>query len=563
MYSNTNFYFVSYSMICVLRFMFNVLCSMFYILCSMFYVLCSMFHVLCSMFHVLCSIFHESKISVKICNHQHLNMAGKKIVIIGAGFGGLSAAILLAKEGFKVTVLEKNNQPGGRAGQFSENGFTFDTGPSWYMMHHAFEDFFKLAGKDYRDYYEIERLDPTYRAFFDGEQFDISADIDKVYTLFESIEKGSSQRLKKILNESEYLYKKAIPFLQKPFLTPFDFLELEFAFQFIKKRLFRSYENYINSNFKDKRLQDLLSWHTVFLGGTPASVPALYILMLYADLKLGTFYPKGGMHQVVQALYRLAKEYGVTFEFESPVEKINVIKGRAKEVITPNKTYLTDIILSNADYHHTEQQLLEEEWRNYPKSYWDKVTMSPSTFLIFLGLDKNLDNLLHHNYYFSNDSSSHFKSIQGEKEWPSNPSYYISVPSKSNNKISPEGGENIMLLVPVAAGLEDSEVIRERMGKNVLNHFENLIGTSIKDSIKVQKTFAHNDYLHGYNAYKGNAFGLANTLFQTGSFRPRIRSRKVKNLYFAGTTTVPGIGMPLAVISAQVTSKQILKDYGK
>ncbi len=491
-------------------------------------------------------------------------MASKKnIVIIGAGFGGLSAAILLAKEGFDVTILEKNNQPGGRAGQFSEDGFTFDTGPSWYMMHHAFEDFFKQAGKDYRDYYEIERLDPTYRAFFDSEQFDISADIDKVYALFENIEKGSSQKLKKVLNEAKYLYEKAVPFLQKPFLSPLDFLEFEFAYKFITKRLFRSYESYIATNFKDKRLRDLLSWHTVFLGGTPASVPALYILMLHADLELGTFYPKGGMYKVVEALYKLSQEYGVNFKFDSPVEKIKVTNGKAKEVITAVKTIPTDIVLSNADYHHTEQKLLDPEWQQYPSSYWGEVTMSPSTFLIFLGLDKKIDNLLHHNYYFSNDSLSHFKSIQEEKDWPGNPSYYISVPSKSNSKINPMDGDNIMILVPVAPGLEDNKTIRNEMEQKVLNHFSQLIGANLKDHLEVQKTFAHNDYINGFNALKGNAFGLANTLFQTGSFRPRIKSRKVKNLYFSGTTTVPGIGMPLAIISAQVTSKQILKDYGK
>ena len=487
----------------------------------------------------------------------------KKIAIIGSGFGGLASAALLAKIGFKVTVYEKNSLPGGRAMYFQEGDYKFDMGPSWYMMPEVFEKYFSQFDRKPSDFYQLSRLNPTYRAFHNQGYHDISADYDKLSNLFDQLEPNSSRSLDKLIKLAKLLYEQSMHrFIYKDFTSIWDFVDLKFGFEFITKRLFVSYDKLIKKNIYHPLLQKLLLWHTVFLGGTPKNVPALYVLMIYVDIILGTYYPQGGMYEVVKAFKELGEEWGVEYNFNSEVDEISIKNGKAVGVVVDGQFHQADIILANADYHHVEQNLIPEGYRSYSEQYWSSRQMSPATYLLFLGLNCKLNKLLHHNYYFSEQWDQHFSCIIDKPSWPPDYSFYISCRSKSDPSVAPEGGENLMILIPVAPGLEDSEQIRKKYSQQLIYKLEKLTGINISNHIEVMKISTHRDQIAQYHAFQGNSFGLANTLWQTGSFRPGNQSAKVKNLFFVGTHTVPGIGMPLSVISAQVISQKIGKIYG-
>lgn len=490
-------------------------------------------------------------------------MKKKKAVIIGAGFGGLSCAAVLAERDFEVTLIEKNKIPGGRAGYFEENSFRFDTGPSWYMMPEIFDSFFGRFGKSTEDFYSLERLNPSYRAFFGKDFVDLSADTNDVLCIFEKRERGSAKQLKQILALAKHLYELSL----KNFLyRDSDFkslLNLEMANIIMGNGLLGSYDSYVKKRIKDKDLRKLLMWHTVFLGGTPKNVPALYILMLYVDMGIGTYYPSGGMFRVSEAFKDMAELLGVKFVFGKKVQKIVVKNSKATAVDLFGELIEADIVICNADYNHVDAQLLDPEWRSYSDLRWEKRTMSPGTFLCFLGINRKIDGILHHNYFFSEHWDNHFDSILEKPRWPEEYSYYVSCRSKSDRSVAPENSEDIMMLVPVAPGLRDDDGTRERFKEDLLDKFEKDLGEKIRDSISVVKIHTHRDQIQKYNAYKGNSFGVANTLFGTGPLRPANQSKKVRNLYFAGTGTIPGIGMPLSVISGQVTAEKIIKHYEK
>ncbi|MBN1620475.1 phytoene desaturase [candidate division WOR-3 bacterium] len=490
-------------------------------------------------------------------------MKKKRVIIIGAGFGGLSCAAVLADRGFRVTLIEKNGIPGGRAGYFEKNGFRFDTGPSWYMMPEVFSSFFGQFGKSAQDFYLLKRLNPSYRAFFGKDFVDLSADTEDIFDIFEKREKGSAKELKQILALAKNLYELS---LKKFLYRDSDFkglLNPEMANILIRNGLLGSYDSYIKRKIKDKDLRKLLMWHTVFLGGTPKNVPALYILMLHVDMVIGTYYPAGGMFRVAEAFKDMAKMLGVKFVFSEKVQKIIVKNSKATAVDCSGDLIEGDIVVCNADYNHVETQLLDPEWRSYSDLRWEKRTMSPGTFLCFLGINKKIDGILHHNYFFSEHWDSHFASIAEKNRWPEEYSYYVSCRSKSDRSVAPENSEDIMMLVPVAPGLRDDDETRERFKEVLLDKFEKDLGEKICDSISVSKIHTHRDQIKKYNAYKGNSFGVANTLFGTGPLRPANHSKKVRNLFFTGTGTIPGIGMPLSVISGQVTAEKIIKSYDK
>jgi len=490
-------------------------------------------------------------------------MSSGEVIIIGSGFSGLATAALCAKQGFHVVVVEKNDQPGGRASVWKEGGFTFDMGPSWYLMPDVFERYFAEFGKKPEDLMNLVRLDPSYRVFFgEGDTMDIHADLNKNLANFDKMEENGAEKMKKYLESARYQYDIAMnEFIYKDYQHLTDFFNRKLVMEGAKLHMFDKLDHYAQRFFQNPKIRKILEYNIVFLGGTPYNTPALYALMSHVDFNLGVWYPIGGMGKLVEAFYKLGESHGVEYRFNEEVKKIEIEKKRAKKVVTNSDTYEADIFVVNADYAYAETQLLDKKHQTHPQKYWEGKSIAPSALLFFLGLNKRLDNLIHHNLYFHPDWEKHFDTIFKKPAWPDEPSYYVSCPSKTDDSVAPKDGENIFILVPVAPGLDDNPKIREIYYEKILGHLENLIKESIKDSVVVKRSFAHNDFSQLYNAYKGTALGFAHTLRQTAIFRPRHKSKKVQNLYYTGHYTHPGIGVPMVVISSQILSKVIGSEY--
>jgi phytoene desaturase len=493
----------------------------------------------------------------------------KNLVIIGSGFAGLSAACFMAKAGWRVTVLEKNDAPGGRARQLQIHGFSFDMGPSWYWMPDIFERFFHEFNKTVADYYELIRLDPSYRIYWQDGITDIPADHHAIRNLFESIEPGSGKKLDLYLKEAAYKYKTGMNKLAyKPGLSITEFFDKDLLAGIFKLDVFTSIKKHIGKYFKHPHLQQLLEFPVLFLGALPERIPALYSFMNYADIKGGTWFPKGGMYKIVEAIYKLAVDLGVQFHFNKNVIKIDVdgncaTKINAKDNDDSFSTYNADVVIGNADYHHIENKLLPAAYRNYSKDYWNKRTMAPSCILYYVGVNKKLENISHHSLFFDTSFDVHAKEIYETRQWPYDPLFYLSANSVSDESLAPRGCENLFFLIPVAAGLkDDTEELRDFYFNKILSRFEKRVNQSIKQHIIVTRSFAYSDFIHDYNAYKGNAYGLANTLMQTAIFKPSIKNKKIKNLFYTGQLTAPGPGVPPALISGEIVAKYVIKLFG-
>ncbi len=486
----------------------------------------------------------------------------KSVVIIGAGFAGLSSAAFMAKEGWKVTVIEKNGTAGGRAQQLKADGFTYDMGPSWYWMPDVFERFFQQFGKQVSDYYSLTRLNPSYRVYWqDGSSTNIPAHYRQLKEVFENFEKGAGEKLDKYLEEAAVKYKTGMQDLvYKPGQSVAEFLDWNLLKNVFKLDVFTSIKSHVARYFTDERLRQLMEFPVLFLGALPQDTPALYSLMNYADIIGGTWYPEGGMFSIVLAMQTVAEELGVIFKFDEAVKEIVIEKGRAKKLVTAKGEYRADAIISGADYQFTESHLLPEQYRSYSDAYWDKKVLAPSCLLYYIGLNKKLDNVLHHSLFFDVPFGAHAAEIYTSPKWPTDPLFYLSVPSKTDATVAPPGYENLMILIPIASGLEgDTETVREHYFKNVIGRLEKHTGQAIADAIIYKKTFSVSDFVTEYNSYKGNAYGLANTLWQTAVFKPSCRSKKVSNLFYTGQFTVPGPGVPPSLISGEVVSKQVIK----
>tara|TARA_B100001758_G_scaffold135995_1_gene117169 strand:- start:1878 stop:3356 length:1479 start_codon:yes stop_codon:yes gene_type:complete len=485
----------------------------------------------------------------------------KNICVIGSGFSGISSATYLASQGHNVYILEKNSKLGGRARQFSAKGFTFDMGPSWYWMPDVFEKYFKDFGKDINDYIKLKRLDPSYKVFFDDEVIDIPADYNSLKDLLDSMEEGSGDKLDEFLAQAEKKYKVGIENLvYKPGLSLSEFIDKDTISGIFKLDVFKSMYNHIRKYFKNEKIIKLLEFPVLFLGATPKNTPALYSLMNYADIKLGTWYPEGGMYKVVEAMINLAKEEGVKFYSGEDVRKFSYNNKSISHVITSKKTFDVDYVVCSGDYHHFDQNIIEEKFRNYSKNYWDKRVLAPSSLLFYIGLDKKLKNISHHCLFFDKDFERHAEEIYSTPRWPSEPLFYASFTSKSDDSVAPKGQENMFLLMPVAPNLEDNKIIRERYFDLIISRLEKLTKQNIKDHIIYKKSYAIRDFKKDYNSFKGNAYGLANTLFQTAILKPSLKNKKLNNLYFCGQLTVPGPGVPPSLISGNVVSKELLKN---
>ncbi len=495
----------------------------------------------------------------------------KKAIVIGSGFAGLSSATYLAKSGWDVTVIEKHNIPGGRARKLEAEGFIFDMGPSWYWMPDVFERYFKNFGKKRSDYYSLKRLDPSYKIFWEDEEMLIPADYENLKKLFEDTEKGSGIKLDHYIGQAEYKYKIGInKLVQKPGKSWLEFLDWDIIKGVLKLDVFSSIKAHIQKNFKNPKLKQLLEFPVLFLGALPKDTPALYSLMNYADIKGGTWYPEKGMYSLVNSMYKLAIEFGVTFNFNENATSINISEKNATGVTTEKmnkkskmENYECDIVIASADYHFVENELIPAQFRSYDETYWEKRILAPGCLLYYVGLDKKLTGITHHSLFFDVDFDKHGKEIYETKEWPDEPLFYVSATSVTDETTAPPGCENLFFLIPVAAGLSgDDEKLRENYFEKIVTRFEKRIGEAIKEHIIYKKSFGPADFVGDYNAYKGNAYGLANTLMQTAVLKPANRSRKISNLFYAGQFTVPGPGVPPALISGEVAAKEVIKYFG-
>ncbi len=495
----------------------------------------------------------------------------KKVVIIGSGFAGLSAAAFMAKAGWEVTVLEKHTTAGGRARQLISDGFTFDMGPSWYWMPAVFERFFNCFGKKVSDYYQLTRLDPSYRIYWPDETMDIPADYNELKELFERTEAGSGKKLDKFVEEAAYKYDVGInKLVHKPGQSLLEFADWELIKGVVKLDVFNSIKNHVARHFKNEKLRELLEFPVLFLGALPQDTPALYSLMNYADIKLGTWYPQGGMYKIVEAMTNVAKELGVKFYFNHDVSEIEVKNNFAKRVLSKTggidsaiNSFEADVVIGGADYHFIESTLLKPEFRSYTEKYWSKRVMAPSSLLYYVGLSKKIPNLLHHSLFFDVSFNVHGKEIYTTPQWPSEPLFYVCASSVTDTTVAPEGGENLFFLIPVASGLEgDSEEVRDKYFKKILTRFQARIGLSVEDLIIFKKSYSVSNFKSDYNSFKGNAYGLANTLMQTAVLKPGLRSKKVPNLFYTGQLTVPGPGVPPSIISGEVVAKEVVKHFG-
>ncbi len=488
----------------------------------------------------------------------------KKAIVIGSGFAGLSAASFLARAGWDVTVLEKNATPGGRARILKAEGFTFDMGPSWYWMPDVFERFFACFGKKVSDYYHLDRLDPSYRVYWQDGPMDLPASYEELKQLFESIESGSGAKLDQFMQGAAYKYEVGInKLVHKPGRSWAEFLDWDVAKGVFKLDVLTNMKKHIRKYFRDPKLQQLMEFPVLFLGALPENTPALYSLMNYADMCLGTWYPQGGMYQVVDAMYQLAQEQGAKFRFNTPATGIQTGHGRATGVRYTDAagkegSLEADVVVGAADYHFIETKLLAPEDRSYSESYWNKRVMAPSCLLYYVGLNKKLPGILHHSLFFDTDFGVHGKEIYRSREWPSDPLFYVCAPSVTDATVAPAGCENLFFLIPVATGLEgDTEELREKYFRQILRRYEEQTGTSVEDAIIYKKSYSVSDFMTDYHSFKGNAYGLANTLSQTAVLKPSCRSSKVRNLFYAGQLTVPGPGVPPSLISGEVVAGEI------
>lgn len=478
-------------------------------------------------------------------------------VVIGAGFAGIAAATSLAAKGHRVTVVERHDHAGGRCRVFQTDGFTFDMGPSWYWMPDVFEEYFNMFGSNVHQELNLVRLDPSYKVWFADDAWPVDANFERLQAQFEALEPGAGRKLVEFMAEARVKYEIGMgQFVRKTAHSPLEFAQASTLYNATKLTLFKSFSHHVRTYFKHPKILQLMEFPVLFLGAKPEQTPALYSLMNYADTMLGTWYPMGGMHEIIRAMVRVAERHGVEFRYNAEVESILVEGGAAAGIALKSGEYLEAAsVIAGADYHHVEQQLLPKAYRRYDEAYWDKRTMSPSSLLFYVGIDRKVPGLEHHNLFFDTPFGPHASTIYDTLEWPEQPLFYVSAPSITDASVAPEGCENLFFLIPVAPGLKDESGLRERYFNELIDRLAAHTGVDIRPHIVYQRSFAHEEFIADYSAYKGNAYGLANTLKQTAFMKPKMRS-KLPGLFFTGQLTTPGPGVPPSLISGDVAANE-------
>lgn len=487
----------------------------------------------------------------------------KKIAIIGSGFSGLSAAAYASKMGNEVHLFEKNSSLGGRARSFTtDNGYTFDMGPSWYWMPDIIENFFQDFNKTSSDYYELVGLNPQFEMVFSDGLMAIPESYEEMKNLFESTEKGAGNKLDDFMKDAQYKYEVGMKeFVNKPCFSWLEFVSPKIAKSALKLDLLSNFHQFVRKYFSNPKLITLMEFPVIFLGAAPKDIPALYSLMNYGGYKLGTWYPMGGFIKVIEAMADIATRQGVKFHLNSNVEEITIENKQTTGIVVNGQKLKFDTVIASSDYHHTESKLISEEYRNYDEKYWEKKTFAPSCLIFYLGFKKKIPNLKHHTLFFENDLDLHTKEIYSDKKWPSKPLFYVCCPSKTDKDLAPENCENVFLLMPIATGIQDSEEMREKYFLEMIARLEKHTQTeNLSSAIDYKRSFCIDDFINDYNAYEGNAYGLANTLSQTAVLKPSLKNKKVKNLFYTGQLTVPGPGVPPSIISGKIAAIEASKN---
>jgi phytoene desaturase len=483
------------------------------------------------------------------------------IKVIGSGFGGLSAAALLAKANHDVQVFEKNEMVGGRASYHQDKGFTFDMGPSWYLMPDVFERFYADCGKRPQDLFQLKRLDPSYRIYFEGGRMvDIHADLERNFHLFDELEPDGASKLQSYLDSAKQIYELAIrDLLYRDYRRFTDLLDPKLMSQGRKVPIFKSLESFVNQHFQSDEARKIVEYSIGFLGGSPANTPAFYHIMSHIDFNLGVWYPEGGMRKVASSLAEMAEGFGAEIRLDEEVERINVDKRWVEGITTAKDTYRANAVVVNADYAHAEMRMLKPEHRTYDQRYWEKRTLAPSAFVAYVGVDTQYKELAHHTLFLEKDWSEGFDVIfdPTKAAWPQNPSYYVNVPSRTDTTAAPKGCDTLFILVPLAPDIEDSEALRDKFYLKILRRLEKTIGEDIIGHVVTKRIFCLTDFARRYNAFKGTALGLTHTMRQTALFRPAHRSKKVENLFYTGQYCHPGIGVPMTLISSTIVADEV------
>ncbi len=489
-------------------------------------------------------------------------MVRKKIAVIGAGFAGISAASYLAKAGFEVHVYEKHEGPGGRARQFkTEHGFVFDMGPSWYWMPDIIDGYFNDFGHKTNEFFDLHALDPQFQVIFSNDSIEIPANYEELTELFERLEPGAGAQLNAFMKNAKFKYDISMKdFVRKPSLTWKEFISVDLFKSAFKFDLLTNFRKYVSQYFKNEKIRAIMEFPVIFLGSSPDKIPAMYSLMNYGGYVLGTHYPSGGYFSLVEAMYKIAKKQGVTFHFDHQIDQIITKNKKVDSIVINGKSIEFDGIIASCDYHHAER-LLTFENRNYTDRYWKKKTFAPSSLIYYLGLKVKLPKLTHHTLFFEHDIDKHLNSVYVEKNWPKDPLFYVCCPSKTDPTVAPEGKENLFLLMPIGLSMDDPESVREKYLKQMLNRIEQITGVeNLYEQIEYKRSYCISDFIQDYHAYGGNAYGLANTLGQTAFLKPKLKNKKVENLYYAGQLTVPGPGVPPSIISGKIAANELAKD---
>ncbi len=483
----------------------------------------------------------------------------KKIAVIGAGFSGLSAAAYAAKSGNEVHVFEMHDQPGGRARQFAtDEGYVFDMGPSWYWMPDIIESFFNDFDYKVSDFFTLVSLDPQFEMVFAKEKVSVPEKNDEIRELFEKIEPGAGSKYDQFMESARFKYEVGIKdFVTKPCYTWLEFASLKIAGSAMKLNLLSDFRKYVSGYFSDSKLRSLMEFPVIFLGASPQNIPALYSLMNYGGYVLGTKYPIGGFYRLVLAMKEVAEQQGVTFHFNHEVQQLKTENGKVISITVDGKDYEFDAVIASSDYHHTET-LLPESLRNYNEEYWKTRTFAPSCLIYYLGVKGKISHLKHHTLFFENELDDHIDCIYKDKKWPDKPLFYSCCPSKTDPDVAPEDCENLFLLLPLATGIQDDESVREKYLIEMLDRIEKHTGEKhLVSRIEYKKSYCVSDFISDYNAYQGNAYGLSNTLSQTAVLKPKIRNKKIRNLFYTGQLTVPGPGVPPSVISGKIVAAEV------
>lgn len=486
----------------------------------------------------------------------------KKIAIIGSGFSGLSAAAYSASQGHEVHVFEKNSSLGGRARKFTTaNGYVFDMGPSWYWMPDIIESFFEDFNKKVSDFYTLVPLDPQFEMVFADGVMAIPQRYQEMKELFERTEKGAGKKLDDFMDDAQYKYEVGMKeFVNKPCHSWTEFISPKIAKSALKLDLLSNFHRFVRKYFSHPKLIMLMEFPVIFLGAAPKDIPALYSLMNYGGYKLGTWYPMGGFSKVIDAMVEVGEEHGVHFHSNATVNEIKIKDKKATSIVINGSEIEFDTVIASSDYHHTENSLLSKEYRNYTEDYWKKKTFAPSCLIYYLGFKEKIPGLKHHTLFFENELDLHTHEIYEDKKWPTQPLFYACCPSKTDAGVAPEHCENIFLLMPIAVGIEDHDEIREHYFKEMMGRLERHTGTSdLSLKIDYKKSYCIKDFKEDYNAYEGNAYGLANTLSQTAVLKPSLRNKKIKNLFYTGQLTVPGPGVPPSIISGKIAAHEANK----